>query len=574
MTPLFRSRFVSRTLISVACVACTFTGVAQCEEGGAVRTILADSAYLEIAKQLYQQGDKATISAVNTAISNANAKLTAGPYSVVFSPQVAPSGDIHDYVSYGAYFWPNPDTPDGLPWISRDGFVNPDNSADGRGLCDVRRATEPLSLAYYFTGDEKYATKAASLLRTWFLDAETYMNPKNEYAQIVPGVRPGSFDVPGFGNCMPQIFDAAGILESSPAWSATDKAGLQTWVSDLMQWAETSNSGKIQFREPSNHGTNYDFLKAYFGAYAGDLENTLESLTYYGTVRMRGQVSAVDGSNPLELPRADNMLYHRYNLGRAWDLAATSRHVEGFDLFEYETEDGKSLRKQLDFLMPYMLGEKVWDKWPGATFKMEPAVYYEMFRKAAIFYQEPLLLDAADSLGNYTSNYINLLYPRQAVEDTGNDLNADGVVSVADIDLMHTRLRTGKLFLRYDMNGDNVLNETDRLIFIEERLNSALGDSNLDGVFTSADIVAVLQQGQYNDGIEGNATWRSGDWNGDGEFSEADFIAALTRGSYQRAANPVHAVPEPTGVLPIVWTVSVFGYYRRRNQNRTTWTAA
>ncbi len=27
----------------------------------------------------------------------------------------APSGDPHDYMSMGPYWWPNPDTPDGLP---------------------------------------------------------------------------------------------------------------------------------------------------------------------------------------------------------------------------------------------------------------------------------------------------------------------------------------------------------------------------------------------------------------------------------------------------------------------------
>ena len=33
---------------------------------------------------------------------------------------VAPSGDKHDYISVGTYWWPNPDTSDGLPYIRRD----------------------------------------------------------------------------------------------------------------------------------------------------------------------------------------------------------------------------------------------------------------------------------------------------------------------------------------------------------------------------------------------------------------------------------------------------------------------
>lgn len=31
----------------------------------------------------------------------------------------APSGNPHDYTSMGPYWWPNPDTPDGLPYVLR-----------------------------------------------------------------------------------------------------------------------------------------------------------------------------------------------------------------------------------------------------------------------------------------------------------------------------------------------------------------------------------------------------------------------------------------------------------------------
>lgn len=538
---------------------------ASAELGGTPRPILANLDHLNLAKQLWQAGDPTTTVAVARVIADANKKLTAGPYSVVFSPYVAPSGDIHDFVSYGAYWWPNPDTADGLPWLRRDGFVNPQNNADGQGSCDLSRTVSPLSLAYFFTGDEVYAEKTASLLRTWFLDEATYMNPKNEYAQIIPGTSPGTFDVPGFGNCMPQTFDAAGILESSAAWTADDKQRLQQWASDLMHWAETSKQGRRQFEEPSNHGTNYDFLKAFFGAYDGEHEETIESLQYYGTRRMRGQVSAEDGSNPLEFQRANNLLYHRYNLGRAWDLANVGRHVDGLNLFEYETEDGKSLRKQLDFLLPYMLGAETWDRWPGEPFKLEFSTYYEMLRMAAIFYQEPLLLDAADSIGTYSTSYIDLLYPRQLVrEKVANDLNADGVLSVADIDLLNVRIRSGKSFKRYDLNHDNRLDETDRQIFIEDRLDSVFGDANLDGRFSSGDLVSVWQAGEYSDEWIGNSTWGTGDWNGDGEFTENDFIVALTRGNYEGTDAATAVVPEPAGIMPLAWALAVSACHQRR----------
>lgn len=41
-------------------------------------------------------------------------------------PPLRPSGNIHDYASVSRYRWANPDTPDGLPWVRRDGELNPD----------------------------------------------------------------------------------------------------------------------------------------------------------------------------------------------------------------------------------------------------------------------------------------------------------------------------------------------------------------------------------------------------------------------------------------------------------------
>lgn len=43
---------------------------------------------------------------------------------------VAASGNKHDYYSFPPYWWPNPDTQDGLPYIRKDGQTNPDANSD------------------------------------------------------------------------------------------------------------------------------------------------------------------------------------------------------------------------------------------------------------------------------------------------------------------------------------------------------------------------------------------------------------------------------------------------------------
>ena len=69
------------------------------------------------------------------------------------------------------------------------------------------------------------------------------------------------------------------------------------------------------------------------------------------------------------------------------------------------------------------------------------------------------------------------------------------------------------------------------------------GDANGDGVFNSDDLAAVLQAGEFEDGIPGNSTFAEGDWNGDGDFTSADFVVAFMVGGYADA--PVGAVPRP-----------------------------
>lgn len=68
--------------------------------------------------------------------------------------------------------------------------------------------------------------------------------------------------------------------------------------------------------------------------------------------------------------------------------------------------------------------------------------------------------------------------------------------------------------------------------------NRLLGDANGDKVFDSADLVAVLQAGQYEDWIDGNSTFAEGDWNADGDFTSHDLMLALQTGNYVAASRP------------------------------------
>lgn len=78
-------------------------------------------------------------------------------------------GGPHDYYSNGDYWWPNPDTEDGLPYIQRDGQTNPDNFNGHRIIMrQMRTNVVHLTSAYVLTGEELYADRAVTHLKEFF----------------------------------------------------------------------------------------------------------------------------------------------------------------------------------------------------------------------------------------------------------------------------------------------------------------------------------------------------------------------------------------------------------------------
>jgi len=143
-----------------------------------------DSENLMKAKNRLQSNHPTVVPAFNKLIRDADRSLTTGTLSVVQKELTPPSGDKHDYMSIAPYWWPNPNTPKGLPYVRRDGEINSDRdqTSDRKRLDNMVQAVKTLSLGYFFTGQEEYAAKATKLLRVWFLEEATKMNPHLRYA--------------------------------------------------------------------------------------------------------------------------------------------------------------------------------------------------------------------------------------------------------------------------------------------------------------------------------------------------------------------------------------------------------
>lgn len=128
------------------------------------------------------------------------------------------------------------------------------------------------------------------------------------------------------------------------------------------------------------------------------------------------------------------------------------------------------------------------------------------------------------------------------------DFDGNGSLDSADIDALTSEVLSATHQAKFDLNQDQLVNEADRQVWVVDLRKTFLGDSNLDGEFTSGDFVSVFSAGQYEDGVADNSTWATGDWNGDREFDTSDFVAAFQGGGYEMGPRPVVAVPEPTNL--------------------------
>ena len=306
--------------------------------------------------------------------------------SVITKEANPPSGDRHDYMSQAPYFWRNPDTKDGLPYIRRDGERNPEikKYPDHDLLDKMIEAVSTLSEAYFFTGKEEYAAKATEILRLWFLDAKTKMNPNLDYAQAIPGLNTGR----GIGiietRNLPRVVDAVGLLANSKAWTKTDQSGLEKWFGDYLNWLMTSKNGRDEAAAKNNHGTFYDVQIADYALFVGKKELTKTILETAKTKRIALQVDT-NGEQPLELERTKSWDYSVMNLDGLMQLAILGESV-GVDLWNFKTAKSGGIRQASEFLYQFKDNEKNWKHEQIELLKIEKI--YPLMRRAADVYTD------------------------------------------------------------------------------------------------------------------------------------------------------------------------------------------
>lgn len=292
-------------------------------------------------------------------ISRADSLLNKKPVTITSFRCERSAGGIHDFYSEGDYWWPDPENAYG-PYVQRDGMTNPENFVEHRkAMIRLSRIVGTLASAYKITGDEKYVIRALEHLRAWFVDKKTMMNPSLLYAQAVKGRFAGR----GIG-----IIDTIQLMEVAQAVLVMEKAesadreliaAVKSWFSEYLKWLMSHKYSRDEMNARNNHATCWVMQVASFARLTEDNEILEFCRNRYRDVLLPGQMAA-DGSFPEELKRTKPYGYSIFNLD-AMTMVCLILTDREHDMINFTTQDGKCLRKGIEFLYPYVAEKSQWN---------------------------------------------------------------------------------------------------------------------------------------------------------------------------------------------------------------------
>jgi hypothetical protein len=288
------------------------------------------------------------------------------PVTITAESSPKSAGGKHDFFSQADYWWPNPQFPDS-PYIQRDGMTNPDNFiAHRKAMVRLSQIVGALASAYVITHDEKYVTQVLQHCKAWFVDTATMMNPNLQFAQAIIGRVTGR----GIG-----IIDTIQLMEVVMGLQAMQDAktmdrqllqAIKNWFEQYLQWLTTHPYGKEEMNAANNHGTCWVMQTAAFARFTGNQTLMQFCRDRYKQVLLPNQLAA-DGSFPQELRRTKSYGYSIFNLDAMTTICQLLSTPQD-NLWTYATPDGRTIRKGIEFLYPFILDKHKWPKPPDVMY--------------------------------------------------------------------------------------------------------------------------------------------------------------------------------------------------------------
>jgi len=310
--------------------------------------------------------DEATKVLRRQIMDDAADALKQVPVTVTAASSPRSAGGKHDFFSEGDYWWPNPANADS-PYIQRDGMTNPDNFVAHRhAMIRFSRIAGVLASAYKITADDRYVVQALKHYKAWFTDTATLMNPHLLYAQAIKGRFTGRSIGIIDGIQLMETIQALTVMQKSPAMDQQVLAGTKKWFEHLLQWLTTHPYGKGEMNAANNHGTCWVMQAAVFAKFTGDTAVMRFCSNRYKNVLLPEQMAA-DGSFPLELKRTKPYGYSIFNLDAMATICQTLSSAND-NLWTYQTPDGRSIKRGIAYLYPFIANKTTWPLAPDVMF--------------------------------------------------------------------------------------------------------------------------------------------------------------------------------------------------------------
>jgi len=221
------------------------------------------------------------------------------------------------------------------------------------------------------------------------------MNPRLLYAQAIPGRVSGR----GTGIIdtlhLAEVSLAIAAIDKSPALTEEIRAGLKKWFADYAEWMTTHPYGIEEMNARNNHSVAYMVQFAAFARLTDNKQIVELCRKHYKEIFVPRQM-APDGSFPLELKRTKPYGYSIFQLDNMAILCQLLSTPDD-NLWTFTLEDGRGIRKAMEYLFPYLQDKGKWpyppdvqhfEDWPVrqpcllfAGYVFGEAKYLDLFKK-------------------------------------------------------------------------------------------------------------------------------------------------------------------------------------------------
>lgn len=241
------------------------------------------------------------------------------------------------------------DRPNPIDTIRSEGLLkgNPQKERTSNALRDMYKMYT-LALTYKINGDKKYLNQSVEFLKAWAKKNQPNGDPIDD-------------------TNLDKAIEAYDLIKED--LSSADKDLIAGWLS---RTALTEINSK---RMQGNRGTAVNNWNAHRLKVVGEIGYALNNQQYISwtieNFKKHIGINLNEDGTSLDFKLRDAMHYHIYDLEPMLKLAILIKRAGGENFYSYQSPKGSSIKKSVEWLVPYVKGEKQHEEYVNTTVKFD-----------------------------------------------------------------------------------------------------------------------------------------------------------------------------------------------------------